>query len=234
MNKKTTISVILCLLVIFVWYSQRSNSLKPSSSGGSTSVSPDASPGGTLKQVASKRHSRQLQNRQALALLRSARKLAAHSKDAIEDELSEEEQIAAENNVPEQIAWRNAWIDESQDDEWTKRMEREMNEKASALLVGQIDIRHLSCRETVCRMYLQFEDKLDAETFTFSKHDPALHYEYQLLNPDPEGADEESILDKEKKYNYEVLVKRDRPANLPESIRSTPPPSHGTVYASRE
>ncbi len=126
-----------------------------------------------------------------------------------QDDMSEDPQ-GTFDNIPEQGEWRVTWINEDQDDEWTKRMKEEVNEKARSLLTGKVESDNLSCRETVCRMHLQFEDMLDAQTFTSAEHDPDLRYEYRLLNPDRE---EESPPGK--KYNYEVLVKRLRPKNLP-------------------
>jgi hypothetical protein len=225
MNIRKALIAISFFAAIAVWYCQKPElpvrrvSLDPETAMG------DSSPGVRSPMDAEKLSQRLQKVREFSLLLDRAMKknLSSRSPDDPDPSAdtttpSENELIKAEDNMPEQRVWRSTWFHESQDDDWTQRMRKEVNEKVNSLLAGDVEINHLSCRETVCRMYLQFKDKLDAEAFTSAPYAPDLHYEYQLLNP---NADSDSS--HESRYNYEVLVKRARPADLPQTIRPLMP-----------
>jgi hypothetical protein len=103
-----------------------------------------------------------------------------------------------------------------QDDQWTRDLLQELQDRAKAL-AGELRIEHLSCRETICRAYLQFADQIDADDFRSIPHDPAHQYEYQSLDPDFDGVgfdDSDST--------FELLIRRPRPLHLEESSVSEP------------
>jgi len=143
-----------------------------------------------------------------------------------EAEVDEDEAMRADDNIPEQRAWRAAWAAEHQDDAWTREITEQVRTRAESLLDGEVRLSDLSCRETICRMYLQFGDQLDAKAFIDAPHDPALHYEYQSLDPEFDGAGFDRS-----DYTYEVLIKRSRPVHLAER-EPEQTPSTGTVSRS--
>lgn len=227
MKKQYVLFTTLALVVIAVWYVRGLEAVAPESAIQALST-PDDSPSGAPQNIDDEQHARHLQKLKGLLAIRNMeRKLAAHQSSATDD-LTEDEQMAEMTNTRDQIAWRRDWTEEAQDEEWTRRMKEAVKVKAGTLLAGKIGIRDLSCRETVCRMYLQFEDKIDAESFISSEGGSYLQYEYQLLNPDNE---DEPDIEKERKYNYEVLVKRDRPGNLPKIVRPGKPASNEMIVA---
>jgi hypothetical protein len=129
---------------------------------------------------------------------------------ADDDGLAENEATLAEDNVPEQRVWRATWAHEEPDEEWTHKQSEEVKEKAKSLLAwGSLTVHSLSCRQTVCRMYLQFSDPKDAKAFISAAGDPAMHYEYQDLTPEVSRTDPSRP-----EYAYEVLITRPRPEYL--------------------
>lgn len=124
-----------------------------------------------------------------------------------EDGLDEDEAMAQLDNRPEQAVWRGTFRSEKHDPAWTSRIREELAQKAQKYLNGEIEVQQLDCRETVCRMFLTFDDDTQANAFRRSQHDSAIDYEYQDMNPGRKGAEEWGI-------TYEVLVKRERPPGL--------------------
>ena len=223
MYKRVIIVAIVCLVAIVVWFSTRSdvdladNRATPESNAAS-SLSERS-----LDDVAvAKKKRLRAQQLQKLALMT---KLAQKRAPLPPDDNGENEMMAEEaKNTPEQTEWRNTWIDEGEDVEWTKKMEDEILKKANSLLTGSFDVRHLSCRETVCRMYLQFEGVDDVEAFTSAESPPEYMYGFQHLNPPLSRVKDSQGV----KYNFELMVKRDRPANLPDNIKSRTAESHSS------
>jgi len=123
-------------------------------------------------------------------------------------DLEEREAMLAEDRLPEQRAWRSTWLSEEEDEEWTLAMAEEMRRDIATVVTGHVNVRRISCRETVCRLYLDLSDLEDAEAFMAVERDPNLHYEFQLMNP---GADDdvESAEDAAPKHHIEVLVARE-------------------------
>jgi hypothetical protein len=119
------------------------------------------------------------------------------------DELAEDEAMRRADTIPEQRVWRAAFAGERQDDAWTKQVREEVEDKSKSLLKGAVKLSGLSCRETVCRMHLQFADQIDAEHFIRAAHDPQLRYQYQSLDPEFDGAGFDRS-----DFTYEVLIKR--------------------------
>lgn len=119
----------------------------------------------------------------------------------------ERDAILAEDRLPEQRVWRSAWLSEEEDGEWTRAMAEEMRLDGKKLVKGHFAVRGLSCRETVCRMYLDLSDLDDAEALLAVERDPDLHYEFQLMNPGFEGVEPNE--DPNAKYHFEVLVARE-------------------------
>ncbi len=214
--KKATFFLVMCLVVFVAWYSR-----KPESVERRSTVDSDSAPSATAS-APSEQRSRHLQTLQELSkvLVYSRNAEPPIASDAPLQESAQLDNDTSIDTVPEDelmpddysleelqlMEWRNTWSDEDLDDNWTRQMREEVDEKTVALLHGEVDVRHLSCRETVCRMYLQFSSKTDADAFTSAEHHPDMQYEYQLLNPHDEA--EGSI------YNYELLVHRERPADL--------------------
>lgn len=203
-KRKFVFIAVVFLTIVVVWYRHKTGESEVQSSIGPETASMESSPQ-VQKPVEQQNPSLLSHKPNRLSVLVSRAKKYASASRKIRDkanDFSEDELISNEDNIPEQQVWRGDLINEAQDDEWTRLMREELTNKADTLLVGKVDIRHLSCRETVCRMYLQFEDMLDAEAFTMTQNAPDLHYEYQHLNPNA-GNDS--------RQNYELLVKRERP-----------------------
>lgn len=125
--------------------------------------------------------------------------------------------MAAADNRPEQRAWRTSWSTERKDDAWTQRMHDELQQIGRAVLARDLKYHDLSCRETVCQVYLQFADELDARAFMKAPRDASMHYEFQSMDPEyaGEGYDRSD-------FTYELLVVRERPDYLPASAPSEP------------
>ena len=206
-KKKVIIFTILCLVSAAVWCILMHGSTKPPASVDLESTSDIDLPYAAERLGNPKGFSRHKELRQLLSQNSRLNDLAQKYRS-----LEDEDAPSTFDHVPEQKEWRLAWREEGQDDDWTNRMEKEVKEKARSDLVGKVKIFNLSCHETICRMHLQFEDEMDAETFISAKQDPDMRYEYRLLNPDDENQDKNQ---EEKKYNYELLVQRPRPQNLP-------------------
>lgn len=145
------------------------------------------------------------------ALPATFQRSASATKEAADDATN------GDDHSPEQREWRIAWARQSQDDQWTGELLQELHDRAERL-AGQLLIKHLSCRETICRAYLQFADQIDAAEFRAMSHDPAHQYDYQSLDPNFDGVgfdDSDST--------FELLIRRPRPAHLHESSLSEPP-----------
>jgi hypothetical protein len=122
------------------------------------------------------------------------------------DELAEDEAMRRADTIPEQRMWRASFASERQDDAWTKQVRDEVEAKSKSLLKGAVKLSGLSCRETVCRMHLQFADQIDAQDFIHAAHDPQLRYQYQSLDPEFDGAGFDRS-----DFTYEVLIRRAGP-----------------------
>lgn len=125
---------------------------------------------------------------------------------AIDDSPTEDDTIHGSDQTQQQATWRDKYQTERSDDVWTKRMGRDMTDRAASLLHGNMEMENLDCRETVCRMYLEFKRKVDGETFMSSIDDPKAQYVYQSLGGNADEGSEPSP------YTYELLVKRPLPA----------------------
>jgi len=116
-----------------------------------------------------------------------------------------------------QLLWRDDWTKEHPDEAWTQQMDTQLKDKARALAVDAMQVTDLSCHETVCRGFLSFRRVIDADRLLSSKRGTTVNYEYQLLNPDSDGNAENAG---NKKYNYELLAHRERPAHFPHAASS--------------
>jgi hypothetical protein len=134
-----------------------------------------------------------------------------------EDDRAEDEAMAADDNNAEQRVWRATWARERQDDAWTQQLHDEVQRIGRSVVEGDLKYYDLSCRETVCRVYLQFSDQLDAQAFMKAPRDSGAHYEFQSMDPEytGEGYDRSD-------FSYELLVVRTRPDGLPARERSEP------------
>jgi hypothetical protein len=141
-----------------------------------------------------------------------------------EEDRAENEAMAAADNNPEQRVWRATWSRERQDDAWTQQMHDEVQRTGRAVLERDLKYYDLSCRETVCRVYLQFTDQLDAQAFMKVPRGSGIHYEFQSMDPEytGEGYDRSD-------FTYELLVVRPRPDGLPVSAPSEPAEEEGVV-----
>lgn len=116
----------------------------------------------------------------------------------------------AKSAAPELQAWRAAWSTEREDPSWTRQMTRELTQMAESLAYGEVVLSGLSCRQTVCRMQLQFADALDARLFIEAAHDPKLRQAYASVEP----ADGVGVAKSE--HTYELLIKRPSADYAPE------------------
>jgi hypothetical protein len=131
--------------------------------------------------------------------------------------LAEDDMMIRADRSPEQREWRATFATELQDDDWTQRMRSEVNGKANAILQHPVRISGLSCRETICRMVLEFRDRASALAFMSEPHDAALRYHYQSHVP---CTDPSMVHDCDR--SYEVLISRERPADLRQHALRSP------------
>lgn len=126
--------------------------------------------------------------------------------DVDPEQLADDEErdaMLAEDRLSEQATWRSAWLSEQEDANWTRAVSEEMQRDAETLASGHVDIHDVSCRETVCRFYLDLANLEDADAFMSVERDPDLHYEFQSMNPGVEDTEPNA------KHNFEVLVARE-------------------------
>jgi hypothetical protein len=118
-------------------------------------------------------------------------------------EPTEDEQMAAGRGTPEQQALREAWSEQREDADWTQSVANWLQDRARALVQGEVIVSDVSCRATVCRAYVQFSDQLDATAFQASAQQPGLRYAYQSLDPnfDGQGFDDSD-------HTFELLIAR--------------------------
>ena len=126
----------------------------------------------------------------------------AKSQPRDEDDAHEDQAMAASDRKPELRAWRQAWSAEDEDESWNRQVRAELR-GVLPLVQGDVTLSDLSCRQTVCRMELQFADQLDAQAFIAAPHDDALQYAYQSMDPSFDGAGFD-----QSEYSYELLIKR--------------------------
>jgi hypothetical protein len=118
------------------------------------------------------------------------------------DELAEDEAMRRADTEPELRQWRIDFAKERQDEAWTQQVLDDVSAE-SERLHGAVRVSDLSCRQTVCRMHLQFADQLDARAFIEAPRARELRYAFQGLDPDfdGEGFDRSD-------FTYELLIKR--------------------------
>jgi hypothetical protein len=201
MTRKTSLAIAALLTAItFYWIALPTSDAKPAPIHTTTA-------GGDLEPSAPRLPVPRLQPATAATQLPSAN---APPED--EDDRAENEAMAAADNNPEQRVWRTTWSRERQDEAWTQRMHDEVQRTGRSVLEGDLKYYDLSCRETVCRVYLQFADQLDARAFMNVPRGSSTHYEFQSMDPEytGEGYDRSD-------FTYELLVVRARPDDLPAS-----------------
>jgi hypothetical protein len=116
----------------------------------------------------------------------------------------EDEAMEIVDNSSRQRVWRTTYAKERKDPEWTAQMVVEVRKQALEILDNRkLTIQNLSCHKTICRMYLQFEDQLDAQAFQTIKRPATYQYEFQNMDPEfkGEGFDRTN-------HTYEVMVQR--------------------------
>ena len=106
------------------------------------------------------------------------------------------QQVHEEDGKADPSAWRKTWSAERDNPSWNRQVTRELTQMAESLAYGEVVLSDLSCRQTVCRMQLQFADELDARLFMEAPHDPKLRQAYQRVD----GA--------KSAHTYELLIKR--------------------------
>jgi hypothetical protein len=109
-----------------------------------------------------------------------------------------------EDGKDDPSAWRQAWSTERDEPSWSKQVTRELTQMAESLAYGEVVLSDLGCRQTVCRMQLQFADELDTRLFMEAPHDPKLRQAYQRVD----GA--------KSAHTYELLIKRPNADYSPE------------------
>jgi hypothetical protein len=136
---------------------------------------------------------------------------SAPSAAALERRADDEEAEAmrAGAGSPEQKAMRSTYVTEQPDERWTASAIEEIKRIAEPLH-GPVYVQDPSCRETVCRMFLRFGDQVDAQAFIAAQRDPAQRYAFHSLDPSFDGAGFDGS-----DYTYELLIRRERPADLP-------------------
>lgn len=123
------------------------------------------------------------------------------------DLASKEAQLAL-NTTPDHRARRETWAREKPDERWTSQMRDELAEKVRANVDGDVKVSHLSCRETICRMFLHFNTELDAYKFVATPYAASLDYLFQPLDPNYEVA-----LAERSDHTHELMIKRPRPGS---------------------
>jgi len=206
MTRKTSIAVAALLSAITLYWIAL-----PTSDATPAPIHP-ATIGGEHEPSAPRLRVPQAQPATVAALAPSVTASAENEEDRAEDEA-----MAAADNNPEQRVWRTSWSRERQDDAWTQQMHDEVQRIGRSVLERDLKYYDLSCRETVCRVYLQFTDQLDAQAFMNAPRGSGLHYEFQSMDPEytGEGYDRSD-------FTYELLVVRVRPDGLPASEPSEP------------
>jgi hypothetical protein len=219
MKKKTAAFFVLIFLAIVIGYLQM----------GESTASRTAPPGQAVRARQDSRSPRKPQS--STATRRLIRDVESPPNRQVEN-IRENEEMAKEDKNPEGREWRLDWIDEKEDAEWTKRMMDDVNHQVDSLgIKGKVQLTNLSCRETICRMYMQFDRAEDASSFTTAVHSDGYQYSYQLLNPPRPG--NENV--EKSQSNFEVLIKRERPDDLPEDSRPLPSDSaYATATAGSE
>jgi len=115
-------------------------------------------------------------------------------------------------NKARQANWRAIFSSELKNDEWTQSMLLQLRQNAAAVLDNRaVSVYSVDCRETLCRMHLQFEDQLDASAFHAAMRDPSLESEFQSLDPEFDGAGFDRS-----DNTYELMVHRPGPKGLGE------------------
>ena len=214
MRVKLTLLFTLCFLVFAVfcllWHESKA-SVHPSDIDSATGEALRRS----HKLVAAEKYRRRSIRLPDLAKQKLAsRETSYHFSDSFDDDSTTEEQaavlneeafLAAEKNSSERIIeLRKDWMGERFDEDWTERMTDRVYDKVDSLLENDVDISAISCQESICRMYLEFANQGDFDTFKSTKFDPLLEYNFQPMPPH-EVADENPEQDK---YIYEILVKK--------------------------
>jgi hypothetical protein len=119
--------------------------------------------------------------------------------------------MAAHERSPEQRQLRRSWRRQATDEAWTRETLRWFDDAARQRgLAGPITVSQASCRASVCRLYVQFEDELDAQAFIAGPTAPGVRHVYQSLDPDYDGAGFD-----DSEYSYEVLIERTLPPGTP-------------------
>jgi hypothetical protein len=127
----------------------------------------------------------------------------AHEEHPVQ-QAQQAQQVHEEDGKDDPSAWRETWSTERDNPSWNKQVTRELTQMAESLAYGEVVLSDLSCRQTVCRMQLQFADELDARLFMEAPHDPKLRQAYQSVD----GA--------KSAHTYELLIKRPSPDYSPE------------------
>jgi hypothetical protein len=102
----------------------------------------------------------------------------------------------------EKRAWRERHEAEREDDAWTERMREDLARLARSTVRGAFGVEDLSCRATICRMYLIFGRKEEAERFIAGAYPAPLRHRSVAPGPDDQGIVPST-------HVYEVLVERD-------------------------
>jgi hypothetical protein len=131
---------------------------------------------------------------------------AARAADAAD--LATKNEVLEASTTPEQHEYRATWAREVPDDSWTMQMQDELRTKVRANIEGDVKVSHLSCRETICRMFLQFADQLDVDAFMATPYGASFDYRFQSLDPDFDGTGFDRS-----DYTHELLIKRPRPGS---------------------
>jgi hypothetical protein len=142
-------------------------------------------------------------------MIDDVRERRAPDRDDDPDAVAEKTAMRTADHSPEQGEWRKAWSIEQPDPCWTQQIAAELRAKTQAFLHENLALSDLDCRETVCRMELQFADQRDEQALMSAPHDPAQKYEYQSTDP--------------VSHSYELLIKRPELAYLPPVPEDMPP-----------
>lgn len=121
-------------------------------------------------------------------------------------DLASKDALLALNTTPEHRERRAIWAREAPDETWTRQMREELTAKVRGNVDGDVKVSHLSCRETICRMFLHFDTHQDAENFISIPYDASLDYLFQSLDPDYDKPEHERS-----DFSHELMIKRPRP-----------------------
>jgi hypothetical protein len=135
----------------------------------------------SLRQVANVAHADKTEGTRLEAALK-----APLNEAVIDEDLAESMAMKVEAGSELAIGIRQDWADEKPNVQWTDQLKKVIKEIGSnAELLSDFSLQHISCRQTTCRMHIQFSDEVDASQFD-KLLSAAGRWEYSSHSMDPD------------------------------------------------